>query len=155
VTWQGVIDAWVAELTANVPGLTEAKVHRYASWSVEALSAAAGERHLAVWPATEGQAETRGQLLTTPSSNLVQSYVVLVWEDATADSSRRMDDEAANLDWLELHEAIRARFMLIDNARLGDPKLTGTEYQGAEFGLESGKRILALGFQTERGVNHT
>ena len=148
MTWASVCDAWVTELTTNVPGLIGAKTHRYAPWSVEQLLSGQGEIHLAVWPQSEAE-ETEPYTIHGGQLS-AQAWVVMVWEDASDQSSRQVDSDAANAKWLALHEAIRARFLELDNIRLGDdpsaPAIQKTRYNGVAFDLTAGVRVMALRF---------
>jgi hypothetical protein len=153
VTWTAVVDAWATELTTNVTGLNSAIVHKYASWSVEALVAERGERHLAVWP--ESEAEAVEGLTTAPSDLATQSYVVLVWEDASTEGGRLQDDETADAAWLDLHEAIRARFLRTANVRLGSSAIMDTRYRGAAFDMVGLVRTIALRFTVRLPLSYT
>jgi hypothetical protein len=153
LSWVEVCDAWIDELMLQVPALQEAIPHRYAPWSTEALFAAPGERHLAVWP--EGEAETATPFTTSPADLMEQSYAVLVWEDASTETQRRFDDESANADWLKIHEAIRARFHRMDNVRLGDANIMDTRYVGASFDLIGGRRVLAIRFRVRLPITYS
>jgi hypothetical protein len=147
MTWTEIVDAWVTELQNTVPGLADAVVHRYASWSVEALVAERGERHLAIWP--EAEAESLEGLTTGAgggSDLATQSYVVLAWEDASTEGGRLMDDDTANAAWLDLHEAIRARFLTSANLRLGSSAIMDTRYRAAAFDMVGLVRTMALRF---------
>lgn len=142
MSFTDVVDAWMGELTSSVPGLADVTPHRYASWSVEALQASKGERHLAIWP--EVEAEVTEGLTTDGSLLATQGFVVTVWEDASVESTRRFDDEVANAAWLALAEAIRARFMVRANLRLGDPLIMRTQYLGTTFDLVGMMRVMTL-----------
>jgi hypothetical protein len=148
MTWVDICDAWVAELTTNVAGLQAAKTHLYAPWSVEQLLAGQNEIHLAVWPQSE--AEEAENFLTDGGRLAAQSYVVMVWEDASDQSARQKDSDAPNAAWLTLHEDIRSRFLELDNIRLGDdpaaPHVMDTRYNGVAFDLTAGVRVMALRF---------
>jgi hypothetical protein len=144
LTWTAVVDAWVEELTTSVQGLADVVVHRYASWSVEALVAERGERHLAIWPEAEGEAAegylSDGSLLST------QRFVVLVWEDSSTEQGRLQDNESADAAWLDLHEQIRARFLKGSNVRLGSTSLMDTRYRESAFDRVGLVRTMALRF---------
>jgi hypothetical protein len=115
--WADFCDAWVSELTNNVAGLTSAVTHKYSPWDPEALAAANGERHLAIWPEGGTEHETPG--FVTNGFILRQSYLVLVWEGAQDEAGRLVLDEAATKDFLDLENAVRARFFLKANVRRG------------------------------------
>lgn len=107
--WSDVCDAILADLTNNVPELAAAIVHdECAPWNPEELAAAAGERHVAAWPAPD--AEQAVPLLTDGSYVMEQAYLVLVWEGAQEESGRVKLDRDATRAFLDLHNAVRARF---------------------------------------------
>jgi hypothetical protein len=121
-------EAIAADLAAQVSGLSAATQHLYVPWSPEELAAMSGERHLAVWPVTEAETAepfvTNGQLLR-------QTYAVLVWENAGDDPGRLRTDVPANKGFLDLAEAVRDRFFLKANIRIGgadDVRYTGTSF---------------------------
>jgi hypothetical protein len=148
--WSDVVDAWVTDLQTNVTGLDtttvpSSRVHKYASWSAEELFALSGERHLAVWPAAEPDV-TEG-LLTDGSLLATQTYIILVWEDASTTQGRLQDDDTANAAWLTLHEAIRARLLVRANSQKGSSTIMDTRYRGAEFPASGDKRVMALRFE--------
>lgn len=144
--WADVVDAWVEDLTANVDGLADVKEHRYAPWSVENLGTVTNERHLAIWPHSEPDV-VEGYAASPQMDLATERYSILVWEDASEDSSRRMDNEQANMDWLDLHEAIRDRLYELNNRSLGDPQIMDTRYQGVVFGVSGSQRVMELRFQ--------
>jgi hypothetical protein len=133
------------ELVANVDGLVDAAPHLYASWSNENLYAGQDERHIAIWP--EAEPEVRAGLVaaTKPVDEVAQSYVIAVWEDASAESARSFDDDQANIDFLDLAEDIIARLYVMANDDLG---LAGSDvhYQGVQFGPRGPVRAMALRF---------
>lgn len=146
MSFVSVCDAWMTELAA-VSGLTTAVQHKYAPWSVEALYVEAGERHLAIWP--EGDPESRRQMTTDGADEITSSYVVTVWEDAATDSTKLKDDDAANVAWLALYEAVQSRFYVLANLALGE---TGSDvhYEGGAFGLTGGTRFFSIRFTKRR-----
>jgi hypothetical protein len=147
MSWRSIVDAWVTELVSNVPELAPPTiVHRYAPWSVENLALQANERHLAIWPTSEPEVVV-GYVASPPSDLATQTFAVLVWEDASAESTRAQDDDAANLAWLELHEAIRYRLYLLANLHLGDAEIMDTHYAGAGFDMGAGVRSMVLTFR--------
>lgn len=111
-----VVDAIVSELTATVPALAAAKIHRYTPWDPEEL-VADRSKHLAVWP--EGETTEEAAPMTYGSRQVRQGYVVLCWEPSGAESARGKRDEAAALVWLDLQNAVRARFHVKANMTLG------------------------------------
>jgi hypothetical protein len=151
MTWVSVCDAWVAELTTNVAGLQAAKTHLYAPWSVEQLLAGQNEIHLAVWPQSE--AEEAENFLTDGSKLSRQSFVAMVWEDASDQTARQKDSDAQNAAWLTLQEAIRDRFMARVNVRLGDDpgatSIVSTDYRGVAFDLAAGVRVFGVRFTVD------
>lgn len=119
--WETMCAAVATELQANVTGLDTTTVpatrlHQLSPWDPEKLVAAAGERHLAVWPAGEPEVL---EALATGAHELHQSYVVLVWEDASQTLERQQADDTADAAFLSLHNAVRGRFYLYANERLG------------------------------------
>lgn len=151
MTWKSVCDAWVDDITANVDGMAEVTVHRYAPWSVEAFFASTGDRHLAIWP--EFDAETTEPLTTAGGRIFEQRFLLAIWEDASEESARRIDDEAANAAWLELQEAVVARFFVAANVRLGmvaADNPVDTQYLAGSFEPASTKRIMRLNFRVRR-----
>jgi hypothetical protein len=135
--FQTFCDAVVDDLTNNVTGLRDARVHRYAPWDPEQLIADGGERHLAVFPAAEAADESI-PLVTGPGGDmLIQVYRVVVWEDAGDEASRGVADEDAAADLLELLEAVRERFYKIANTFLGSTELT--KYVGAALPDRAGQ----------------
>lgn len=130
-----ITDYIVADLIDNVPELTDAIVHKYAPWSAESMSSMAGERHLAVWPA--GASETTAWLTST-AHELTQNYLVACWEDSSATGTRRMDDDTANLAWLDLENAVRARFYKTANEFAGGTLTVEImTYEGVVFGADA------------------
>lgn len=140
-----VCEAWADDLTAHVAELSTATLHLYAPWSVENLVAGAGERHLAIWP--EGEAETAEPMLVDGSQLATQSYVIVVWEDAAAETARRFDDDAANKAWLDLAEAIRARLKRQGAFQLGSADVMHTAYVGTTFPAAGALRVLIVGMR--------
>lgn len=148
MTWRAVVDAWVADITGNVDGMADVVVHPYAPWSLELLYVERNERHLAVWPEPDAEATTP---FTTDGGQMTeQDYVVVVWEDAGPESSRLIDDDAANGDWLDLAEAIRARFFVAANVRIGDPLIMRTRYMSGTFPAVANLRVMELRFRVQR-----
>lgn len=133
-TVQDIVDAVVADLTGNVDALREASVHRYAPWNPEELFANVGDRHLAVWPVAD-QVEQRN-VLTSDAHELNQVYVILIWENASDAQSRRVADEAADLAFIEMWEAVRDRFYEESNQWLGGTERTW--YTGSRWADASG-----------------
>lgn len=130
----GFCDALLADLTAEVAGLRDCLVHRYATYDPEQFVAEQGERHLAVWPADE--IETAVPLVTGPGGDiLVQSFQIAYWE-FSEEGIRGVLDEPAASDLLGLLEQTRARIYAIGNTFLGESELV--RYLGARWSGRSG-----------------
>lgn len=123
-------DAVISDLQGAVSALSAANAttHRYVPYNPEELQVSAGERHLAVWPM--GEAEVADPLANW-TLELVAAYAVLVWEDASEESSRGVLDEDATKTFLQLHQDVRARFLLQANESIGGSELT--RYVGTRF----------------------
>ena len=119
--YQIVCDAIKTDLVGNVAGLFDAEVHLYEPWDPEALVAAVGEKHLAIWPVAE-QADS-AEVIATGFHLLTQQYEIWYWEGAETENERMVRDEAAALKLLDLHNAVRARFYVEENQALGGSKL--------------------------------
>ena len=150
-SWQTFVDAIMADLTTNVPGLRDVREHRYAAWDPEELVAEPGERHLSVFPVAASAREAE-PLVTGPGGDLlVQTYRVTVWEHAGDESARGIADEQAAADMLDLEEATMLRFYVVANLRLGGTELT--KYIGTALPERSGQvRWFAIGLQARRSV---
>lgn len=98
----------LADLVANVSGLSAAVQHSLAPWAPEDLMTD-GNRHVAVWPAGE-QAE-RVTPLDLGALEFHQIFRVIVWETADPESERAVTDSAATATFLQLQNDVRARFM--------------------------------------------
>jgi len=94
-------------LTVNVTGMGAVTVHKLVPWDPAEL-VADGDRHLAVWPVADTPEVT--EPLTLDSLNAVQTYRVLVWENAGVESSRQVLDEQAASDFLQLQNDTRRMF---------------------------------------------
>ncbi len=147
MTWRTICDAWIADITTNVPTMADVVVHRYAPWSLENLYAEVGERHLAVWP--EIEAETMEPFDTSGGQMVVQDFIAAVWEHVP-DLERAQDDEEADGRWLDLHEAIRARFFVAANVRLGDPLIMRTRPVGGSFPVIGQRRVMEVRFRVQK-----
>jgi len=152
-SWQSFIDAAMADLTTNVPGLRDVREHRYSPYDPEELVAGVGERHLSIFPVA-AQAQTAERLLTGPGGDLIlETYRITYWEDAGDESSRGSDEEAA-ADLLTLAEDVRDRFYDVDNLRLGGAH--EVHYIGTAFPERSGQvRWFAIGVQAQQHVHVT
>lgn len=153
MTFAGTVDAWLTQLQAYVSGLDTgtvpaARVHRYAAYSRELLHADQAERHLAVFPSGDAPESVTG-FTTAPSDAAIEAYTVVVWEDASSDAARLIDDEVSNAAWLALFEAIRARFYVQANVA-GAAAIAGagtfTRYRGGSFDLVGTVRYMSFEF---------
>lgn len=146
------IDQAVAdELNAEVEGLSlpEGHVHLHAAWDPEFLNAAVGERHLAVFPVTEG-----AHILATGALAIEPALFVMVWEGADTEASRLRLNERKTAEFLDLHEAIRARFLVYRNETLGG--VSQLQYQGVEFPQVPGPtRWMRIVLRTEYALGFT
>lgn len=145
MTMQGVVDAWMTDLL-TVSGLTTIPAkcqHKYAPWSQDQLVAGTNERHIAIWP--EGDPDARRQATTDGADEITTSYVVTVWEEAASEATGLYDDDAANIAWLALYEAVRARFYVLANLAIGE---TGSDvhYEGGAFGMQGAVRFFSVRF---------
>lgn len=145
MTFESVCRAWAKELSDHVTGLEDAVQHLFGSWSRELLVVAAAERHLAVYP--NGEPEVAVPFITgTPAADqITQRYTILVWEDAAAETARAYDDDEANLAWLQLYEAIKARLYVQASSALG---LSDgyTRYAGGSFDMRATVRVIQINF---------
>jgi len=149
--WSGFIDAVVADLTANVPGLADPNliVHRYSPYDPGDLQAESGERHLSVFPVADA-AQDATPFTTAPGGSLLtETYRVIYWESAGDESARGVSDEDAAYALLELAQATRERFYVVASLMLGGaPEV---RYLGIAFpDRASGVRWYALGVQAKR-----
>jgi len=150
--WETFCDAWADELANNVPGLAQARVHKYMPWDPEALAAANGERHFAIWP--EGGVEHTTPGFVTNGVLLQQSYVILVWEGAQDESGRLVFDERATKEFLDLENDVRARFFLNANIRRGGVDVTRPS--GVQLPQPiGGVRVFAWRLLAEKGIDRT
>lgn len=145
--WQDVCDAIIAELQTGatsgkgaVAGLgpdvvPEGRVHRYETWDPEEL-VDDGKRHLAVWPAAEGE-EVVDEESAEGAHSFYQYYDLMVWESAKASATRRVRSQDRTAAFLELHRAVRGRFYLTVNERLGGTQQTW--YRATQFAEHLGK----------------
>jgi len=144
--YSDVVDAWMADLVANVSGLSTAIQHKYAPWSPEEFyTEGIAERHVAVWP--ELDAEVTEPLTTAGDRMSTQTYAVAVWEDASDTQGRLQDDDTANAAWLTLAEGIRARLMRSASFQLGSASVMSTDYLGTQFDRSGTLRVLRIGFR--------
>ena len=150
-SWQTFVDAVMADLTTNVPGLRDVREHRYSPYDPEDQVAEVGERHLACYPVA-GQAAVAEALVTGPGGDRIDEvYRIVYWEHAGDESARGVSDEEAALDLLTLAEDVRDRFYVIANLRIGGTELT--RYIGTAFPERSGQvRWFAIGVTARRSV---
>lgn len=154
MSMRSVCDARITDLVTHVSALSDAKLHRYASWSLEKFIADPGEIHLAVWPEPAPQ---KVAPFTTGSG--VQDYVVTqygcaIWEDASDEVSRAVDDDEANGIWLDLAEEVEARFRVQANLAMGEDGSL-TRLQGVSWGFEGTSRWMVIAFTNEQPVSFT
>lgn len=123
--WTDTCDFFLDDLEANVSQLLTAVQHRYATWDPQAF-ANDGDRHVAIWPAREAESS---EPLTTHGRLLRQTYIVAYWEPGDEEEERRVADEEAAADLLELHEAVRDRFHDLSIQPTG----TQVRYTGTTF----------------------
>lgn len=147
MTLRSICDAWISDITSNVPGMADVLTHRYAPWSLENLYAEAGERHLAVWP--EIEAETHQPFDTSGGQLAEQDFICGVWEHVP-DLDRAQDDVDADGAWLDLYELIRARFFVTANVRLGDSSIMRTRAVGGSFPVIGSRRVMELRFRVQK-----
>lgn len=146
-----VCDAWASELRLSIPELDQAVYHLYGSWNPELMYAEAGERHVAVFP--NGEPEVAEGLTVTGDDLAAQTYTILVWEDTSGDAERLVENPDIDQDWLELYEAIRDRFYLSTNGKLGSSDIMATRYIGGSFDRSGQIRAMELRFVVR--VPHT
>lgn len=142
-----VCDAWIAELQFSVTALSGATVHRYASWSSNAIADTTPGIHLAVWP--DGDPDARRSLTTDGADEVTTSYTIAVWEGATPETERVFDDDASNGHWVDLFEAVKDRVYTRGNIAIGDPGST-TKYQGGALEQAGNKRLFRVKFNKKR-----
>ena len=139
-TIPAVCDYILTDLQTHVSDLTDATAHLYVPWSLETLTATRGQRHISVHINAEDVTE-----FSTNGRTLLQHYEVLVWEDASAEGAKRQDDDAKDLAWLELFEAVRARFFVIANWTLGSTAtIQSSRYVQASFAGTANVRVMSL-----------
>lgn len=149
--FQTFVDALVNDLTTNVAGLRNARIHRYAPWDPEQLMSENGDRHLAVFPAAEA-VEDAVPLVTGPGGDmLVELYRVIYWEGSIDEPARGLVDQQAAADLLELMEATRDRLYVTANLQLGGAD--HVRYAGATLPERSGLvRWFQIGVQVRTSV---
>ena len=139
-TVQAICDYIYNDLATNVGGITDAKKHLYVPWSRDTRSAKQGARHISVHINTEEVPE-----FTTQARELLEHVEVLVWEDAVDTGARRTDDNAADLAFIQLWEAIRARFFSFTTWTLGNMALVEScRYMGTQFSTDASTRAMSL-----------
>jgi len=147
MTFRAVCDAWIDEIRGEVTGLGDATIHRYSSWSDNAIQDTTPGLHLAVWPEVEPDVVER--LTTDGSDQITTAYVIQVWEKATAETERVFDDDASAGAWVDLYEAVMQRLYVRSNLSIGDPGST-TRYAGGGFMREGDLRAFAIRFTKTR-----
>lgn len=153
-SWQTTCDAFIADLTGNVPALSGAKTHRYSPVSPELFDAATEGIHIAVYPAlsdTEVISSEPGPYVTTGSRQQIRTYVIAVWEKAAEVDARQIADEVSDAAWLELYEAIEDRLFVEANTQIGGASPIWA-VSGNPFGEAQGFPVRAMVFQL-RGVS--
>lgn len=115
-----ICEAWANELTTSVSSLGSAKVHLYTARGVERLEPDRF-RHVAIWPASEGQAESMEPLAigagTMPSLVRLELHLLL-WEPSPEMDNQKADEDGwAN--FLDLIDEVRSRFLVHANQRIG------------------------------------
>lgn len=161
MSFTGVVDAWMTDLTTNVsglrtsdnPGISTDNRHKYAIKSVELLAANVGERHIAIWPQEEPEVASAAIISTQGADLSAQSYLVTVWEESGLEAARLQDDEAGWSTFEALYEATRARFYVSANRTLGS--VDTTQYGGGTFGVQGGIRFFVLRFQTRQFLSYS
>jgi hypothetical protein len=121
------------DLQYTVDGLDPAmipaeRLHLLEPWDPEQLQPD-GKRHLAIWPIGEAEA-AEDAYMGHAAVELVQAYVILIWEGAGTEGTRRVRDEVAASAFLELHNATRQRLMQSRQAFAGAYL---TRYAGTAF----------------------
>lgn len=105
--WTDVCDAIIADLLI-LPDLGTVTVHRYATWDPQILTTNEG-RCLAVFPLGDAEA---AEMITNWDFEFNQVYVVMVWEPSPS-GDRQKEDEEDVAAFLDLQNAIRARFLRV------------------------------------------
>ena len=147
MTMQSVCDAWLTKLL-TVSGLSTAITHLYAPYSLEAVQASAGERHLAIWPEGEPDVATAFLAGSPPSDKIKTSYVILVWEDASAETSRTIRRRRREHRMAHPVRSHRAELYDLDNISLGQTN-TITRYVGGNLDRQGTNRYLAVRFTVD------
>lgn len=154
MSFASVCEAWATELVTHIDALADAKVHLYAPWSVENLYAAKGERHLAIWPEADPVSTNPFATGSLPSDLEERRFVIAVWELAAQDVARRMDDDAANLAWLDLAEDIQGRLQVQANTSLGGSGMQ-TRFDGVTWDVIALYRSMVVRFHVRFPRSYT
>lgn len=147
MSWEGICQGWADDLVREVPLPASSRIHLYAPWSPELFHAAVGETHVAVFPLGDGM-ESVAPLATgmLPTDLITTLFEADVWVGAAAEDSRLVEDQAADLAWLQLAQDVRARFYVQANGRIGEPHAMDTRYRGSRVGTINGCRFLSVSF---------
>ena len=154
MSFREVCERWAHDLSSNVAELTDAKIHLYASWSVETLTAELGEINLAVWPEPSPQKIEPLATGSPPSDMVTTIYVVLIWKNAELDTSRFTDDQDAAGAWLDLAEQVLGRLRVFANTSMGSPSGL-TKVAGISWDLSGGMWTLSAAFTVRAPVSFT
>jgi hypothetical protein len=132
--FQTFCDAVMTELVTNVTTLstlgTALQQHKLAPWDPEALAADLGKPHLAVWPIGE-EPELATPFTADGGAQIEQRYRVLYWEHIGEEGAQGIQNPVRSAALLTLHNAVRARFFLKANVRLGGT--AWTRYLATQF----------------------
>jgi len=155
MSFKSIVDAWTDDLTDHIAELSDAKVHRYSSQPLEGFMAETGERHLSIAPTTDADVPRPFIAGSPPASEVTRSFAVLVWEDASAEGSRRFDDDVANANALALYEQIVGRLMVQANTSLGVANGYTQWVGGQTPRVEASVRWFAVGFTVRYPLSFT
>lgn len=152
MTFREVCEGWADEVMHHVPELTDARLHLFSSWSPELFHAAVGETHLAVFPL--GDPETTRGLTTEPADEVTTLYELDVWQGATAEDGRLVENRDLDLAWIELYELVRSRFYVTANVAIGGDPNAYTRYQGGQLGTANSCRYLRVSFAVRWSLSY-
>lgn len=120
-----LVDAWVSQLVSSVPTLADAIIHdNGVPWDPEQFYTDRDELHLAIWPTIDA---LERQVLSNDAHELSHRMALTVWQDAGEEGGRRIGDRAASRAFLDLHDAILARFYVQSNQWIGSSERTWYE----------------------------
>lgn len=151
---RSVCDAWLIDITTHVSDLSDATLHRYASWSFEALGDAANGRHLAVFPIPSQDVVAHFATGSLPTDLETHWFQGLAWETALTEATRVFDDEDANGAWLDLFERVKGRLHVQANTSLGTTA-GFTEYKGWDAGVRGTVRFMRFDFTVRETASFT